>query len=104
MRHGQTPATQPWPNAGTSGRPDKIRYYQYRHDRARRTLRGTDEQMTKAEENAAGMARLGESSREVFGAATGAHWCGRSASEPGAIAGTSQESRAMVTNKKCETG
>jgi hypothetical protein len=39
--------TQPWPAFGT-GR-DKILYYQYRADRARRTLRGIDEQVAKAE-------------------------------------------------------
>jgi transposase len=31
------------------GIPDRVIYYQYRHDRARRTLRGIDEQVAKAE-------------------------------------------------------
>jgi hypothetical protein len=40
--------TQPW--AGLSGnRRDQVIYYQYRADRARRTLRGIDEQIAKAE-------------------------------------------------------
>jgi transposase len=44
--------TQPWPaTSGEKARgiPDRVIYYQYRHDRARRTLRGIDEQVTKAE-------------------------------------------------------
>ncbi len=44
--------TQPWPVTSaekTRGIPDRIVYYQYRHDRARRTLRGINEQVTKAE-------------------------------------------------------
>jgi hypothetical protein len=40
--------TQPW--AGLSdNRHDQVIYYQYRADRARRTLRGIDEQIAKAE-------------------------------------------------------
>jgi hypothetical protein len=44
--------TQPW--AATSsekarGIPDRVVYYQYRHDRARKTLRGIDEQVAKAQ-------------------------------------------------------
>ena len=38
--------TQPWPASSSEkarGVPDRIVYYQYRHDRARRTLRGIDE-------------------------------------------------------------
>jgi hypothetical protein len=46
--------TQPWPAAPDSGRRDKVIYYQYRHDRARRTLRGIDEQVAKAEQAVAG--------------------------------------------------
>jgi hypothetical protein len=46
--------TQPWPAAEASGRRDKTVYYQYRHDRARRTLRGIDEQVKKAEQAVAG--------------------------------------------------
>jgi hypothetical protein len=45
--------TQPW--AGLSGqRRDQVIYYQYRADRARRTLRGIDEQIAKAEKAVAG--------------------------------------------------
>src|SRR5262249_34021315 len=40
--------TQPWP-AVSSSRRDQVVYYQYRHDRARRTLRGINEQVAKAE-------------------------------------------------------
>jgi hypothetical protein len=46
--------TQPWPATETSGRRDKTVYCQYRHDRARRTLRGIDEQVRKAEQAIAG--------------------------------------------------
>jgi hypothetical protein len=44
--------TQPWPATSSEkarGIPDRIVYYQFRHDRARRTLRGIDEQVAKAE-------------------------------------------------------
>ena len=44
--------TQPWPATSAEkarGIPDRVIYYQYRHDRARRTLRGIDEQIAKAE-------------------------------------------------------
>ncbi len=44
--------TQPWPATSaekTRGIPDRVIYYQFRHDRARRTLRGIDEQIRKAE-------------------------------------------------------
>jgi len=45
--------TQPW--AGLSGkRRDQVIYYQYRADRARRSLRGIDEQIAKAEKAIAG--------------------------------------------------
>jgi hypothetical protein len=53
---GQT-FTQLWPATQTEkarGRRDKTIYYQYRADRARRTLRGIDEQVTKAEKAVAG--------------------------------------------------
>jgi hypothetical protein len=49
--------TQPWPateQQKTNGRRDKVIYYQYKADRARRTLRGIDEQVTKAEQAVAG--------------------------------------------------
>ena len=41
--------TQPWPAGTTDQRRDHTFYYQYKHDRARRTLRGIDEQVAKAE-------------------------------------------------------
>ena len=44
--------TQPWPFTSAEkarGIPDRVIHYQYRHDRARRTLRGIDEQVRKAE-------------------------------------------------------
>jgi hypothetical protein len=40
--------TQPWPAGPLSRRRDQQIYYQYRADRPRRTLRGIDEQVTKA--------------------------------------------------------
>ena len=46
--------TQPWPAGPASKRRDQVIYYQYRHDRARRTLRGIDEQVAKAEKAVAG--------------------------------------------------
>jgi hypothetical protein len=46
--------TQPWPAGPNGGRRDQIIYYQYKADRARRTLRGIDEQVKKAEQAVAG--------------------------------------------------
>lgn len=46
--------TQPWPAGPTDRRRDQVIYYQYTADRARRTLRGIDEQVTKAERALAG--------------------------------------------------
>ncbi|WP_452607469.1 IS1634 family transposase, partial [Prauserella oleivorans] len=46
--------TQPWPAGPTDKRKDQVRYYQYKHDRARRTLKGIDEQVRKAEQAVAG--------------------------------------------------
>ena len=46
--------TQPWPASQTDNRRDQVIYYQYRADRARRTLRGIDEQVAKAEKAVAG--------------------------------------------------
>jgi hypothetical protein len=43
-----------WPALEGSGRRDQVFYYQYRADRARRTLRGIDEQVKKAEQAVAG--------------------------------------------------
>jgi len=48
--------TQLWPAAPTDGRRDQVIYYQYRHDRARRTLKGIDEQVGKAERAVEGKA------------------------------------------------
>jgi hypothetical protein len=48
--------TQPWPAGPNGGRRDQVIYYQYRHDRARRTLRGIAEQVAKAEQAVAGNA------------------------------------------------
>jgi len=45
--------TQPWPAANETRR-DQVIYYQYRDGRARRTLRGIDEQVGKAEKAVAG--------------------------------------------------
>ncbi|MGH3990245.1 MAG: IS1634 family transposase, partial [Pseudonocardiaceae bacterium] len=49
--------TAPWPATAkqrAAGRRDKVTYYQYRADRARRTQRGIDEQVGKAEKAVAG--------------------------------------------------
>ncbi|MFB6392393.1 IS1634 family transposase [Polymorphospora lycopeni] len=46
--------TQPWPAGPADRRRDHVIYYQYRADRARRTLRGIDEQVAKAEKAVAG--------------------------------------------------
>jgi len=49
--------TQPLPAGPTSkarGSHDRTMYYQYKHDRARRTLRGIDQQVAKAEKAVAG--------------------------------------------------
>src|SRR3954451_692964 len=49
--------TQPWPASSVEkerGRRDRTIYYQYKADRARRTLRGIDEQVRKAESAVAG--------------------------------------------------
>ena len=51
--------TQRWPATAAEkaqGRRDKVIYYQYRADRARRTLRGIDAQVAKAESAVAGKA------------------------------------------------
>ena len=48
--------TQPWPAGPKEDRRDQVIYYQYRHDRARRTLRGIDEQVKKAEQAVNGIA------------------------------------------------
>ena len=48
--------TQPWPAGPNGGRRDQVIYYQYKAGRARRTLRGIDEQVKKAEQAVAGQA------------------------------------------------
>jgi hypothetical protein len=48
--------TQPRPAGPADKRRDEVVYYQYRSDRARRTLRGIDEQVIKAERAVAGKA------------------------------------------------
>jgi hypothetical protein len=48
--------TQSWPAGPKNDRRDQVICYQYRHDRARRTLRGTDEQVKKAEQAVSGKA------------------------------------------------
>jgi hypothetical protein len=45
---------QPWPAGPSDKRRDHTIFYQYRTDRARRTLRGIDQQITKAENAVAG--------------------------------------------------
>jgi hypothetical protein len=46
--------TQPWPAGPTDRRRDQVINYRYKADRARRTLRGIDEQVAKAEKAVAG--------------------------------------------------
>src|SRR4051795_69814 len=46
--------SQRWPAGPTDKRRDQVIYYQYRAERARRTLRGIDEQVAKAERAVAG--------------------------------------------------
>jgi DDE family transposase len=48
--------TQRWPAGPNGGRRDQVIFYQYRYDRARRTLRGIDDQVRKAEQAVAGNA------------------------------------------------
>jgi hypothetical protein len=48
--------TQPWPAGPNAKRRDQVIYYQYKADRARRTLRGISEQVAKAEQAVAGKA------------------------------------------------
>lgn len=42
--------TQPWPAGPKDERRDQVHYYQWKADRARRTLRGIDQQVAKAEQ------------------------------------------------------
>ena len=46
--------TQPWPAGPRDKRRDQVIFYQYKADRARRTLRGIDTQVAKAEKAVAG--------------------------------------------------
>jgi hypothetical protein len=46
--------TQPWPAGPRDQRRDQVIFYQYKADRARRALRGIDEQVGKAERAVAG--------------------------------------------------
>ena len=71
--------TQRWPAGPNSGRRDKVIYYQYRHDRGRRTLRGIDEQVAKA----AACVREGGLAAADLGCLRGARGAG--AGQPGAI-------------------
>ena len=48
--------TQPWPAGPSSRCRDQVIYYQYRAGRARRTLRGIDEQVARAAKAVAGLA------------------------------------------------
>ncbi len=48
--------TQPWPAGPKDKHRDQQIYYQYKADRARRTLRGIDEQVAKAAKAVAGLA------------------------------------------------
>jgi len=53
--------TQPWPSTSaekTRGIPDRIIHHQYRYDRARKTIRGIDEQVAKAQRAVDGHAPL----------------------------------------------
>jgi Transposase DDE domain len=52
---------QPWPASSSEkarGIPDRVSFYQYRHDRARRTMRGIDEQVAKAQKAVDGHAAV----------------------------------------------
>jgi hypothetical protein len=48
--------TQPWPAGPKDKRRDQVIYYSYKADRARRTLRGIDDQVAKAARAVAGLA------------------------------------------------
>jgi hypothetical protein len=53
--------TQPWPASSSDkarGIPGRAIHYQYRHDRARRSLRGIDEQIAKAQRAVDGTAAV----------------------------------------------
>jgi hypothetical protein len=42
---------QPWPADPNASRRDQVIYYQHRHDRARRSLRGIDQQIARARDS-----------------------------------------------------
>jgi hypothetical protein len=53
--------TEPWPASSSEkarGIPDRVIHYQYRHDRARRNLRGIDAQIAKAQRAVDGTAAV----------------------------------------------
>src|SRR5699024_4455990 len=50
--------TQPEPAGPTDNRRDQVIYYQYKAERARRSLRGIDQQVAKAEKAVAGQATV----------------------------------------------
>jgi hypothetical protein len=50
--------TQPWPGGPNDTRREQVIYYQYRADRARRSLAGIDQQIAKAEKAVAGKVTL----------------------------------------------
>jgi hypothetical protein len=60
---------QPWPATAADKRRDQTIYYQYRADRARRTLHGIDEQVAKAERAVAGKAASSATGSSAFTAA-----------------------------------
>jgi hypothetical protein len=62
--------TQRWPVGPTGNRRDQVIYYQYRHDRARRTRRGIDEQIAKAENAVAGKAPIKRNRSIALGGTT----------------------------------
>jgi hypothetical protein len=54
--HGNVPRLPDWPAGPKDKRRDQVIYYSYKADRARRTLRGIDEQVAKAAKAVAGLA------------------------------------------------
>ena len=65
--------TQPWPAGPSSKRRDQWIYYPYTADRARRTLRGIDQQVAKAAKAVAGLAPLKRNRFIALDGATKAH-------------------------------
>ena len=54
--HDGLVVSQPWARGPVGQQVTEMIYYQYRHDRARRTLKGIDEQIRKAKDTIAGKA------------------------------------------------